>query len=103
MKPARAPFLETADEPGAHLLLAGWTREEAHGEGAEVEAGASGDDGQMAARRDLAQGVAGLAGVFACIHQLIGVGYVDQVVRDLALLIGGWFGGAYVHAAVDGY
>ena len=76
--------------------------EQAFGQGAQVEAGSAGDDGQFAAAGNIAQGGAGLAAVFAGGEGLIGIGDVDEVMRNAGALFGAGLGGAEVHAAIDG-
>jgi hypothetical protein len=69
---------------------------------AEIEAGSTGDDGEFVAVGNFAQGCAGLPAVVAGGEGLVGVGDVDEVMRDAGALFGCGFGGAEVHAAIDG-
>ena len=91
------------DECGTSLLLTNWGKMKAVNQGGKIQAGASGDDREMAAIRDLAHGGAGLSAIFAGGHGVVGIGDVDEMVGDLALFFRGGLGGANVHAAVDGY
>ena len=102
VQPAGAVAGEAAGEAGAEMLLARRAGEEAEREGAQVKAGAAGDDGEMAAGGDGGEGGAGLAAVFAGGVEPVGVGDVDEVVGQTALVIWGWFRGAEVEAAVYG-
>ena len=102
MQPACALVVAGLLKAIAQCLLARRPGEKAHGERAEIEAGASGDDGEVIAAGDLVEGDAGLAAVFAGGKNLARIGDVDQVMRQDALLFAGGLGGAYVHAAVDG-
>ena len=76
--------------------------EEAVDEGAQVEAGAAGDDGQVAAFGDSGEGFAGLAAVVAGGAGFVGPCDVDHVVLDEGALFVGRLGGADLHLAVDG-
>ena len=76
--------------------------EEAVDERAQVEAGAAGDDGQVAAFGDAGEGFAGQAAVVAGGAGLVGPGDVDQVVRDEGALFVRGLGGADLHLAIDG-
>ena len=40
--------------------------------------------------------------VVMAVTGLIGIGYVDEVVRDACALVATWFGGPQVHAAIHG-
>ncbi len=87
------------------FALAGFLRrcgKEAVDESAEVEAGASGDDGQVAAFGDAGEGFAGLTAVVACGAGFVGPGDVDHVVLDEGALFAGGLCGADLHLAVDG-
>jgi hypothetical protein len=77
--------------------------EEAVDEGPEVEAGAAGDDGEVAAFGDAGEGFACLSAVVAGGAGLVGPGDVDHVVLDEGALVVGGLGGADLHLAVDGY
>ena len=100
------------DEFAEAFALAGFLGrggEEAVDEGAQVEAGASGDDGQVAAGSggtaafgDAGEGFAGLAAVVACGAGFVGRGDVDHVVLDEGALFARGLGGADLHLAVDG-
>lgn len=103
MQPVGAFALEAAGKAVTELVVARGAGEQAEGESAEVKAGAAGDDGEMAALGDFLQGGAGLAGVVAGGEGVIGCGDVDEVVGNLGALGEGGFGGAEVHAEVDGY
>ena len=81
----------------------GRSGEETVDERAQVEAGASGDDGQVAAFGDAGEGFAGLTAVVACGAGLVGPGDVDHVVLDEGALFAGGLRGADLHLAVDGY
>ena len=87
----------------AEAGLLRWCGEEAVDEGAKVEAGASGDDGEVAALSDAAKGFASLAAVVAGGAGLIGPGDVDHVVLNEGALFVRGLGGADLHLAVDGY
>ena len=76
--------------------------EEAVDERAQVEAGAAGDDGQVAPFGDASEGFAGLAAVVACGAGFVGPGDVDHVVLDEGALFARGLGGADLHLAVDG-
>ena len=82
--------------------MAGRAGEEAFGEGAEIEAGSSGDDGELAARGDVVEGGAGAAAVFAGGEGLIGVDYVDEVMGDAGAFLWRRLRRSQVHAAIDG-
>ena len=82
--------------------VGGGRGEEAVDEGSEVEAGASGDDGEMAALGDAGEGFAGLTAVVAGGAGLVGPDDVDHVVLDEGALFAGGLGGADLHLAVDG-
>ena len=90
-----------AAEAAAEVFTTGRAREEAFGEGAEIEACSAGDDGEFVARGDVAEGGASAARVFSSGEGLVGVDDVDEVMRDAGALFGGGLGGAQVHAAVD--
>src|SRR5216683_304977 len=92
-------FAETIAEAG----LLGRGGEEAVDQGAEVEAGASGDDGEVAALGDACEGFAGLAAVVAGGAGLVGPGDVDHVVLDEGALFVRGLGRTDLHLAVDGY
>ena len=83
--------------------LDGRRGEEAVDEGSEVESGAAGDDGEVAARGDSGDGFAGQAAVVAGGAELVGVNDVDEVVGDHGALLRGWLGCANLHLAIDGY
>src|SRR5271170_8008552 len=83
--------------------LFGRRGEKAVDEGAEVEAGAAGNDGQVAARGDTGKGLAGLTAVVACGAGFVRPGDVDHVVLDESALLVRWLRGADLHLAVDGY
>ncbi len=76
--------------------------EEAVEERAEIEAGASGDDGQASALRDAGDGFAGEAAVVSGGAGLVWGEDVDEVVGDAFALGECGLGGADLHAAVDG-
>ncbi len=67
---------------GAEFVLASGPGKEAIGERAQVEACSAGDDGQLAASGNLAQSSAGQTAVFARGEGLVGIGDVDQVMRQ---------------------
>ncbi len=81
----------------------GWRGEEAVDEGAQVEAGAAGDDGQVPAFNNSSKGFAGLAAVVPCGAGFIGRDDVDHVVLDEGALFVSGLSGADLHLAVDGY
>ena len=88
------------------IALAGflrWCGEEAVDEGAQVEAGASGDDGEAASFGDAGEGFAGLAAVVAGGAGFVGPRDIDHVVLDESAFFAGGLGGADLHLAVDGY
>ncbi len=76
--------------------------EEAFCKRAEVEAGSAGDDGELSAAGDFAEGGAGAAAVFAGSKWLVGIGDIDEVMRDAGALCESGLGGADIHAAIDG-
>ena len=82
--------------------LLGWGREEAVNEGSEVEAGASDDDGDVAAFGNAGKGFAGLAAIVACSAGLVGPCDVDHVMRHEGALFARRLGGANLHLAIDG-
>ena len=92
MQPAGSVALVAAGEPGAEVFVTRGAGEEAHGEGAEVEASAAGDDGRVAACGDLAHGLTAPAGIFSGGEGFVGVGDVDEVMGEAALFFGGGFG-----------
>ena len=102
MQPGSAVAWRVRCESGAEFGLAGGAGKESFGEGAEVEAGSAGDDGEAAAGGDLARGRRGQPAVVAGGEGLIGVGNVDEVVRQAGAFVRGGLGGAEVHAAIDG-
>ena len=84
-------------------VLAGRGVKESSVQGAEVEAGSAGDDGEVVARRRYrARDGAGITGVVAGGVGLVGVGDVDEVVRREGSFGRGGLGGTEVEAAVDG-
>ena len=89
-------------EAFALAVLFGRRGEEAVDERAQVEAGSSGDDGQVAAFSDAGEGFAGLAAVVAGGAGLVGPGDVDHVVLDEGSLVARGLGGADLHLAIDG-
>jgi len=103
MEPSWGLTLMAASQAVAHGLLAWRGGEQSHGECAEVEAGSAGDDEEMVALGDFAEGGAGLAGVVAGGEGVVGGGDVDEVMGDEGALGERRLGGAEVHAAVDGY
>ena len=84
------------------VFVTGGAGEEALSEGAQVEAGSAGDNGESSAAGDFAQGCASLSAVVAGGERLIGVGDIDEVVRDVGAFFGCGFGGAEIHTAIDG-
>ncbi len=102
MQPGAAVALGAAAKALAQVFLASGAGEEAFSERAQVEAGAAGDDGEVAAAGDFAQGGSGEAAVVAGGEGLVGIGDVDEVMRDAGAFFGRGFGGAEVHAAIDG-
>ena len=87
------------------FALAGLLRgcgKEAVDEGAQVETGAAGDDGQVAAFGNSGEGFAGLAAVVSGGAGLVGPGDVDHVVLDEGALFVRGLGGADLHLAIDG-
>jgi hypothetical protein len=76
---------------------------EAVDEGSQIEAGAAGDDGQVAASGNSSEGFAGLSAVVSGSAGLIGRSDVDHVVLDEGSLFVRGLGGANLHLAVDGY
>ncbi len=98
-----APLIASAAaKAGADFFGSLWGGEEPVDEGAEVESGSSGDDGEFFSCGDFGEGGAGVAAVVAGGEGFGGVDDVDQVVRGLAAF--GWrgLGGADLHFAVDG-
>ena len=76
--------------------------EEAFDQCAKIEAGSAGDDGEFGAGCNVAEDCAGLAAVLARGERLVGVGDIDEVMRELRALFGRGFGGSEIHAAIDG-
>jgi len=103
MEPSWGLTLMAASQAVAKVMLASRTGEEAFGKRSEVEAGSAGDDEEMVALGDFAEGGAGLAGVVAGGEGVVGGGDVDEVMGDEGALGERRLGGAEVHAAVDGY
>ena len=97
-----AGFCGEIAEAFAEGFVAGRGRGEAFEEGAEIEAGASGDDGDVATVADLGDGGAGGAGVVAGGAGFAGPLEIEAVVQDAGALGGGGFGGADLHEAIDG-
>ena len=91
---------------GAETLAqsGGWRRgrEESIDQCAKIESGAAGDDRQMAALDDAAEGLAGEPAVVSCGAGFVRRDDVDEVVRDHRALFARGLGGAYLHLAVDG-
>ena len=92
MEPPRILTPVTAVEPGAQVFVARRPGEETHCQGAEIEPRAAGDDGQVATSGNFAHGMSCLPGVFAGGEGLVGVGNVDEVMRQRTLLFGRGFG-----------
>ncbi len=86
----------------AEAGLLGWCGEEAVDEGPQVEAGASGDDGQAAALGDAGEGFASQTAVVAGGAGLVGPRDVDHVVLNEGAFFMRGLGGADLHLAVDG-
>jgi hypothetical protein len=84
------------------VFVTGGAGEEAISQSAEVEAGSAGDDGEFSAAGNFAEGSSGLPAVVAGGEGLVGVGDVDEVMRDAGALFGCGFGAAEIHAAIDG-
>ena len=89
-------------QAAAKILVALGSVEEAFEHGAQVEAGASADDGKASATGDCGGGGTGLAGVVSSGEPGVGGDDVDEVVRDDGALFERWFGGADFEFAVDG-
>ena len=102
MEPCASMALGAAAQAVAQIFLACGASEEAVCEGAKVEAGAAGDDGKLIVIGDIAKDGAGLTAVVSGSERLVGVGDVDEVMRDACALFGRGFGGAKVHAAING-
>jgi hypothetical protein len=77
--------------------------EEAIDEGAKIEAGSTGDDGQVSALGDAGEGFAGLAAVVAGGAGFVGSCDVDHVVLDEGALFVRGLRRADLHLTVDGY
>ncbi len=103
MEPRASVFFGAAAEAFAQVFMARGAGEEAFGEGAEVEAGSAGDDGEMVASADFMECSSGGAAIGSGGVRLVWIGYVDEMMRGLSAFGGGWLGGAEVQAAVDGY
>ena len=102
MQVGRAAKLGALAELFAQRFMARRRGEEAIEQRAQVEACSATDDGQAAALRDLADGLAGEAAVVSGGAGLVGRGDVDEVVRDAGALGQGGLGCADLHAAIDG-
>src|SRR6185312_4277085 len=83
-------------------VVARWCGCESVEQSAQVEAGASGDDGEAAARLDVRDGGAGMSRPVACGAGLVGPVEVEAVVRDAGAVGGRGFRGADLHQAIDG-
>ena len=77
-------------EAVAKVFMASGTGEEAFGQRAQIEASSAGDDGEFVAAGDVAQSGACLAAVFAGSEGLVGIGNVDEVMRNAGALFGRW-------------
>ena len=102
MEVSRAANCGDAAESFALAGLWRWSRKESVDESAEIEAGASGDDGNVSAFDDACESFAGLAAVVTCGAGLIRPRDVDHVVWDEGTLFLRGLGGADLHLAVDG-
>jgi hypothetical protein len=71
-------------------------------ESAQIEAGASGDDGKIFSARDFAENLARLAGIFSGGDFGAGVGAVEEVMRNFGALGSGGLGCADFKLAVHG-
>src|ERR1700692_3503735 len=101
MQPCAAAAVGTATKTLAKIFLPRRSCEETFRKSAKIEAGSAGDNGEFSACGNLAQGSAGAAAVFARGERLVGIGNVDEMMRDAGAFLGSWLGGAEVHAAVD--
>ena len=102
MEPCAAAFLGAVAQAAAQVFVALRAGEEAIGERAQVEAGSSRYDGEAAATGDVAQGGAGQAAVIAGGEGLVGIGDIDEMMRQASALLVSGLGGSQVNAAVDG-
>jgi len=82
MEPGATLALGAAAEALAQIFLARGAGEEAFSKCPEVEAGSSRDDGEFVAVNDFAQSGAGEAAIVAGGEGLVGIGDVDEVMRD---------------------
>ena len=85
----------------AELLGAGGSVRQAFEKGAEIEAGAGGDDGQALAGTKILEDFEGEAAVIAGGEDLVRLEEVHEVVRDGGLLGRANLGGADIEVAVD--
>ena len=88
-------------QPVAQRLVARRAFEQAVQKSAEVEAGASGDYGEAAARRNAGDGLARQPRVFTGGEELVGIHDVDEVVRNAAPLFRRQLGGSDIEVPVD--
>jgi len=102
MQPCRAVMLATALQTRAKVFLSRGTGKEAIREGAQIEAGSAGDDGKALARSYPLEGLTSKAAIFSGGERLVGIGDVDEVMRQACAVGGRGLGGADVHAAIDG-
>jgi hypothetical protein len=102
VQPGGAMAASACAEAVAEAFGALRTGEEAVEEGAQIEAGAAGNDGEVAAGGDVGEGLAGEAAVVAGSAEMVRREDVEEVVGDLAPLLRRGFGGADLHIAIDG-
>ncbi len=69
---------------------------------AEIEAGASGNNGESATTADVFEGLAGKPGIVAGVGELVGFEEVETMVRNSRALAAGRLGRADIQAAIDG-
>lgn len=88
-------------DPVAEFPVGGGPDEHAAKNGTEVQSGPTGKERNLAAGVDIGSGLAGEFDVVGDVASLVRVKDIDEVVRDAAAFIGGGFGGADVHAAIE--
>ena len=99
---SRAFFGLNAPKAITQSIGARRTGEETEQQRAQVEAGAAGDDGQMAPAGDVRDGNAGVSAIVAGRVAVVWRGDIDEVMRDLAALFERWLGRADLEIAIDG-
>jgi len=101
VEPAGAALSGRLPQTVAQWFLAFRTLEQAVGEGSQVQTGSPGDDGQVIARTDAAQGFAGEPTVITGSERMIGVGNIDEMMLQPRAFLCGGLGSAEIHAAID--